>query len=163
MLAPSTNPLQRGCHEGLAVNTIAMPLDQANGSTMVMFFFRVGPFLQSALFYLGAKGMCEKTMFLHFVPVDGVEYFSGICWRERYVFVFLPGGNNFFWLPSPSKINLEEPVRVASPTRINLEEPISSGYPAQTGLTWKNLSGWSAQPGLTWRNQFLLVTQPKQD
>jgi hypothetical protein len=42
---PSTNPLQKGCHEGLAINTIAMPLDQANGSTMVMLFFRVGPFL----------------------------------------------------------------------------------------------------------------------
>jgi hypothetical protein len=28
----------------LAINTIAMPLDQANGSTMVMFFFRVGHF-----------------------------------------------------------------------------------------------------------------------
>jgi hypothetical protein len=43
--APSTSPLQRGCHEGLAINAIAMLLDQANGSTMVMFFFRVGPFL----------------------------------------------------------------------------------------------------------------------
>ncbi len=40
--ALSTNPLQRGCHEGLAVNTIAMPLDQVNGFNMVMFFFRVG-------------------------------------------------------------------------------------------------------------------------
>jgi hypothetical protein len=28
-------------------------------------------------------------MFLHFVPVDRVEYFSGIFGRERYVFVFL--------------------------------------------------------------------------
>ncbi len=44
----------------------------------------------------------------------------------------LPGGTNFFWLPSPS--------------RIILEEPISSGYPAHLGLIW--------------RNQFLLVTQP---
>jgi hypothetical protein len=46
----------------------------ANGSTMVMFFFRVAvdapPFLV-AMFYLGTKGMC-KTMFFHFVPVDGV-------------------------------------------------------------------------------------------
>jgi hypothetical protein len=41
---PSTNPLRRGCREGLTINTIAMPLDQANGSTMVMFSFRVGPF-----------------------------------------------------------------------------------------------------------------------
>jgi hypothetical protein len=41
---PSTNPLQRGCREGLAINTIAMPLDQVNGSTMVMFFFTVCPF-----------------------------------------------------------------------------------------------------------------------
>ncbi len=47
-------------------------------------------------------------------------------------------------LPSPTRINLEEPVRVASPTRINLEE--------QPGLTWRNPSGWPAQPGLTWRN-----------
>jgi hypothetical protein len=31
-----------------------------------------------------------------------------------------PGGTNFFWLPSPP--------------RINLEEPISSGYPAHLGL-----------------------------
>jgi hypothetical protein len=44
----------------------------------------------------------------------------------------LPEGTNFFWLPSPP--------------RINLEEPISSSYPACLGLTW--------------RNQFLLVTQP---
>ncbi len=44
----------------------------------------------------------------------------------------LPGGTNFFWLPSPP--------------RINLEEPISSDYLAHLGLTW--------------RNQFLLVTQP---
>jgi hypothetical protein len=41
---PLTNPLQRGCREGLAINTIAMPLDQAKGSTMVMFFLRVDPF-----------------------------------------------------------------------------------------------------------------------
>ncbi len=47
---------------------------------------------------------------------------------------------------STIRINLEEHVRVASTTRINLEEPISSGYPAHIGLTW--------------RNQFLLVTQP---
>ncbi len=40
--APSTSPLQKGCWEGLAINTIAMPLDQANGSTLVMIFFRVG-------------------------------------------------------------------------------------------------------------------------
>jgi hypothetical protein len=40
--APLTNPLQRSCRKGLAINTIAMPLDQANGSTMVMFIFRVG-------------------------------------------------------------------------------------------------------------------------
>ncbi len=55
-------------------------------------------------------------------------------------------------LPSPTRVNLEEPVRVASPTKINLKEPISSGYPAQPGLTWRNPSGWPAQPELTWRN-----------
>jgi hypothetical protein len=27
-------------------------------------------------------------MFLHFVPVDGVEYFSGFLGRERYVYMF---------------------------------------------------------------------------
>ncbi len=77
-----------------------MLLDQANGSTMVMFFFRVGnwwaPFLQSALFYFGAKGMCE-TMFLHFVPVDGVEYFSGIFGLERYVFMLLCFQKTSLW------------------------------------------------------------------
>ncbi len=44
-------------------------------------------------------------------------------------------------MASPTRINLEEPVRVASLTRINLEEPISSGYPAQPGLTWRNPAG----------------------
>jgi hypothetical protein len=29
--------------------------------------------------------MCE-TIVLHFVPVDGVEYFLGIFGQERYVF-----------------------------------------------------------------------------
>jgi hypothetical protein len=53
------------------------------------------------------------------------------CLRERDN-TDLPGGTNLFWLPSPS--------------RINLEEPISSGYPAHLGLTW--------------RDQFLLITQP---
>jgi hypothetical protein len=47
--------LQAGCREGLAINTIAMPLDQAKGSTMVMFF-------------LG-------------LAVDGPVLF----WRKRYV------------------------------------------------------------------------------
>jgi hypothetical protein len=47
----------------------------------------MGPLFVVPLFYLGAKGMC-KTMFLHFVPVDGVEYyFSRIFGRERYVFM----------------------------------------------------------------------------
>ena len=41
---------------------------------------------------------------------------------------------------STTRINLEEPVRVDSTTRINLEEPISSGYPAHLGLTWRNQS-----------------------
>ncbi len=27
----------------------------------------------------------------NFVPVDGVKYFPGICWQERYVFVFFFG------------------------------------------------------------------------
>jgi hypothetical protein len=30
-----------------------------------------------------------KTMFLHFVPVDRVEYFLGFLGQERYVFMFL--------------------------------------------------------------------------
>ncbi len=37
------------------------------------------------------------TMFLHFVPLDGVEYFSGICWWERYVFVFLCFQKTSLW------------------------------------------------------------------
>ncbi len=65
---------------------------------------------------------------------------------ERYYLFHLTWRNHR--LPSPTRINLEEPVRVVSPTRINLEEPISSGYPAHLGLTWRNPSGWPAQPGL---------------
>ncbi len=38
-------PIAKRLREGLAINTTAMPLDQVNGSTMVLFFFRVGPFL----------------------------------------------------------------------------------------------------------------------
>ena len=34
--APSAIPSRRGCHKGVAINTIAMPLDSANGSTMVI-------------------------------------------------------------------------------------------------------------------------------
>jgi hypothetical protein len=61
--APSTSPLQRGCHKGLANNTIAMPLDQANGSTMFMFFFRVGPFLFSWPCFILAQKVCAKLCF----------------------------------------------------------------------------------------------------
>jgi hypothetical protein len=49
-----------------------------------------------ALFYLGAKGMC-KAMFLHFVPVDGIEYFSEIFGWERYVFMFLYPQKTSLW------------------------------------------------------------------
>jgi hypothetical protein len=38
---------------------------------MVMFFFRVGPFLLVGPVLSWRKSMWE-TMFLHFVPVDGV-------------------------------------------------------------------------------------------
>jgi hypothetical protein len=57
--------------------------------------------LLSALFYLGAKGMCKtRYFFLHFVPVDGVEYFPGICWQETYVFMFLCFQKTSLWTPS---------------------------------------------------------------
>jgi hypothetical protein len=58
--------------------------------------FVVGPF------YLGAKGMC-KTMFLHFVPVDGIEYFSGIFGQDRYVFMFLCFQNMSLWTRPKTK------------------------------------------------------------
>ncbi len=35
--SPTTNSLQRGCCKGLTIKIIAMLLDQANGSTRVMF------------------------------------------------------------------------------------------------------------------------------
>ncbi len=35
---------------------------------------------------------------------------------------------------SPTRINLEEPIRVASPTRINLEEPIRVASPTRINL-----------------------------
>jgi hypothetical protein len=35
-------PIAKRLPRGFAINTIAMLLEQANGSTMVMFFFRVG-------------------------------------------------------------------------------------------------------------------------
>ncbi len=37
-------------------------------------------------------------------------------------------------LPSPTRINLEEPVRVASPTGINLEEPVRVASPTRINL-----------------------------
>ncbi len=87
--------------KGLAINTIAMPLDQANGSTMVMFFFRVGPFflvspvlswrkryVQSAKLcfcilclwmgsstfqeFLGGKGIFYVFMFFENKPLDNL-------------------------------------------------------------------------------------------
>ncbi len=49
---------------------------------------------------------------------------TGLTYRNQFLLVTqlnqdIPGGTNFFWLPSPNRINLEEPVRVASTTRIN--------------------------------------------
>ncbi len=50
-------------------------------------------------------------------------------------------------MASPTRINLEEPVRVASPTRINLEEPVRVASPTRINVfTWRNPSGWPAQP-----------------
>ena len=59
--------------------------------------------------------------------------------------VYVPGGTNFFWLPSPHGFTWRNPVRVASPHRImstwrnpvrvasphriNLEEPGQGGQP----------------------------------
>jgi hypothetical protein len=40
--------------------------------------------------------MC-KTMFLHFVPVNGVEYFSGVLGRERCDFMFLCFQKTSLW------------------------------------------------------------------
>ena len=37
-------------------------------------------------------------------------------------------------MASPTRINLEEPVRVASPTRINLEEPVRVASPTRINL-----------------------------
>ncbi len=37
-------------------------------------------------------------------------------------------------MASPTRINLEEPVRVASPTRINLEEPVRVASPHRINL-----------------------------
>jgi hypothetical protein len=48
--------------------------------------------------------MC-KTMFLHFVPVDGVEYFPRNCWRERDVFMFLCFLKTSLRTPSERKKN----------------------------------------------------------
>ncbi len=39
-------------------------------------------------------------MFLHFVPVDGVEYFPGICWWDTYVFMFLCFQKTSLYTPS---------------------------------------------------------------
>jgi hypothetical protein len=36
-------------------------------------------------------------MFLHFVPADGVKYFSGIFGRERYVLLFLCFQKTSLW------------------------------------------------------------------
>jgi hypothetical protein len=43
--------------------------------------------------------MCE-TMFLHFVPVDGIYYFSGILGWERCVFMLLCFLKTSLWTPS---------------------------------------------------------------
>ncbi len=61
---------------------------------------------------------------------------------------------------SPTRIDLEEPVRVASPTRIDLEEPVRVASPTRINLEEPISSDYLAHLGLTWRNQFLLVTQP---
>ncbi len=47
---------------------------------------------------------------------------------------------------SPTRINLGEPIRVASPTRISLEEPGRLASPTRINL--EELSGYPAQPGL---------------
>ncbi len=61
---PDPLPLQRGCREGLAINTIAMPLDQASSSTMVMFFFRVGTFfLVGPVLSWRERYLCAKLCF----------------------------------------------------------------------------------------------------
>ncbi len=50
-------------------------------------------------------------MFLHFVPVNGVEYFPGICWRETYVFMFLCFQKTSLWTPSKTDKSKRRIVR----------------------------------------------------
>jgi hypothetical protein len=102
--APSTNPLQRGCREGLAINTIAMPLDQANGSTMVMFFLGLAvdvlPF-----FVVGPVLSWRKRYVQNYIPRYVFEFcacgWSRVLFRtllaERYVFVFLCFPKTSLW------------------------------------------------------------------
>jgi hypothetical protein len=85
-----TNPLQRGCYEGLAINTIAMPLDQANGSTMVMFFFMVGPFFLVGPVLSWRKRYVQNYVFAFCACGWGLVLFRNI-WAGKvcfYVFMF---------------------------------------------------------------------------
>ncbi len=97
MSAPSTNPLRRGCRERLAIYTIAMPVDQANGSTMVMFFLGlavdVPPFCSRPCFILARKVCAKLGMFLHFVPVDRVSTFKEFVGRKRMFLCFYVSRN----------------------------------------------------------------------
>ena len=54
-------------------------------------------------------------------------------------------------MASTTRINLEEPVRVASPTRINLEEPVRVASPTRI---YSLRVGWRNLPTLCvgWRN-----------
>ncbi len=76
------------------------------------------------------------NQYMSFRAQSIVSFLTPLCsfYLEEPISSGLPGGTNFFWLPSPNRINLEEPVRVASPTRIK-------------SFTWRNPSGWPAQPG----------------
>ncbi len=46
LTVPSAILLQRGGREGVALNTVAMPLDPANGPTIVVFIFLLKSFVR---------------------------------------------------------------------------------------------------------------------
>ncbi len=62
-------------------------------------------------------------------------------------------------MASPTRINLEEPVRVASTTRINLEE--LSGWPAQLGLPGGTNFFWLPSPHKINLEEPVRVASPK--
>ena len=64
---------------------------------------------------------CLTRINLEELISSGYPAHLGLTWRNRR-------------LPSPTRINLEEPIRVASPNRVNLEEPIRVASPTRINL-----------------------------